>query len=556
MRDAAPPNDSVVSSTSGSRRPILIADRTVPVFKSEAPPVHAVTSGSSPILETIGADALGTVPDEPRRVHHIVKLGFLVRVSMYPVYMVVYGVHLLSRPTLPIWILACAAIYPLAWPHVARAIASRSTDTKRAELRNLLFDSFVIGCYVPLTGFSIWPNAAGLLSVAAGNASVGGGRFVLRGLGATVFGTLFVAGLGISAVDVRGASLLTECLSVVTLLLYCVVFGMHSFRQSSKVVTANRLVSEQKALVESRGVMLEERSHALEAALDAAEAANAAKGAFLANMSHELRTPLNSIIGFANVLLHNRAGRLRDEEIAYLSRIAANGSHLLTLINGILDLSKIDAGQMPLEIGPVDVAELIRDTLGEVEPLATANGVILVADVPAVAMLDADRSRLKQVLLNLVGNAVKFTPDGTVTVVLYMNWDTGQTTRIDVTDTGVGIARDRLQAVFEAFQQEDTTTSRKFGGTGLGLTITRSLVELMGWRISAESEQGRGSTFSVITSAALGAPTGIPTIVTPVRMPSLTANRSPVLRARVGPLVPAKPVEPERMLRARDVFRR
>jgi signal transduction histidine kinase len=460
--------------------------------------VHA--SPSEAIHDHPGSEsgARPVVPDAPHRVHHIVKLGFIVRVSMYPVFLAVYGVHLYSRPAISPWILLFIVLHPFIWPHVARAVAIRSADSRRAELRNLLIDAFIIGCYVPLTGYSIWPNAAGLLSITVGNGSVGGGKFALRAMAVTIFGAVITGLIAPQAVELRGATLLTECLSVGTLLIYVFVIGLNSFDQSRKFVQANRQVSVQNVLFEKHGVILEERTQALEVALRSAEAANAAKGHFLANMSHELRTPLNAIIGFANILQRNRDGRLRPDEVTYLARIGANGSHLLTLINGILDLSKIDAGEMPLEIVSVDVSALIRDTLSELEPVASVRRVRLVAHVPPVAILDADRGRLKQVLFNLVGNAIKFTFDGSVTISIAVDPVTRAITRIDVTDTGVGISPERLDAVFEAFQQEDTTTARKYGGTGLGLTITRSLVELMGWHIRAASVVGKGSTFSVI----------------------------------------------------------
>ena len=477
-------------------------------------------SPSEAIDDHPGSQA-GVPPGTPRRVHHIVKLGFIVRASMYPVFQAVYGVHLYSRQAISTWMLAFMLFYPFVWPHIARAVARRSADSRRAELRNLMFDSFVIGCYIPLTGFSIWPNAASVMSVTAGNASVAGGKFALRAFAGMLVGTLLSAVIAPHAVDLRGASLLTECLSVGMLLFFLFVFGLNSFDQSRKFVQANRQISVQNVLFEKHGVILEERTQALEVALRSAEAANAAKGHFLANMSHELRTPLNAIIGFANILQRNRGGRLRPEEVTYLSRIGANGSHLLTLINGILDLSKIDAGEMPLETVSLDVSALIRDTLHELEPVASAKRVRLVARVPDVAVLEADRARLRQVLFNLVGNAIKFTLDGTVTVSIAIDPDTRAPTRIDVVDTGIGISPERLEAVFEAFQQEDSTTSRKYGGTGLGLTITRSLVELMGWRIRAESVLGEGSTFSVVVS-----PTA-----SDVRMPS---SASPAPRSHAA----------------------
>jgi signal transduction histidine kinase/CheY-like chemotaxis protein len=249
------------------------------------------------------------------------------------------------------------------------------------------------------------------------------------------------------------------------------------------------------------------RSRLVEAQLraekDAAVETNRAKSEFLSNMSHELRTPLNSIIGFSNILLKNKAGNLREMDVTHLARIAANGKHLLGLINEVLDLSKVEAGRVELEMAWVDVVRIVQDTLEEMAPQAEAMEVRLVADVPAdVAPLHADVVRLKQIVVNLMSNAIKFTRGGTVTLRVATERDTHRPTRIDVSDTGIGIAADRLEAVFEAFKQADASTTREYGGTGLGLTITRSLAELMGWSVEVASEVGVGTTFSVVLDSA------------------------------------------------------
>lgn len=237
----------------------------------------------------------------------------------------------------------------------------------------------------------------------------------------------------------------------------------------------------------------------LRAARDAALETSRAKSMFLSNMSHELRTPLNSVIGFANILLKNKAGNLSPVDIGYLGRIATNGGHLLGLINSILDLSKIEAGKIELEITPVDIGALARETVLSMEGQAMAKGLQVVADVPdALVPIDTDQTKLKQMLINLIGNALKFTTQGAITVRVIRDPGTGRPLRIDVADSGVGIPADRLAAVFEAFQQADSSTSRQFGGTGLGLTITRSLAQLMGFDVRVASTVGVGSTFSIV----------------------------------------------------------
>jgi len=241
-----------------------------------------------------------------------------------------------------------------------------------------------------------------------------------------------------------------------------------------------------------------EAEEALATARDAAEHANRAKSEFLANMSHELRTPLNSVIGFAALLLRNRAGTFQEEDLDFLRRIHDNGRHLLDLINSVLDLAKIEAGRQDLSITKVPLENLVADVLSQFRPQLEGKAVALVADVPPdLSPLETDEGKLKQVLINLVGNALKFTERGSVTVRVVRDAATGHPVRLDVADTGIGIAPERQAAVFEAFQQGDNTTARRFGGTGLGLTITRSLLERMGYAISLDSAVGAGTTFHV-----------------------------------------------------------
>ena len=233
-------------------------------------------------------------------------------------------------------------------------------------------------------------------------------------------------------------------------------------------------------------------------AKEAAEQANRVKSEFLANMSHELRTPLNSVIGFANVLLKNKAGNLRAEDVNFLERIQINGKHLLALINQILDLSKIEAGRTELDITSVSLAALASETVAQLEGQHRDKNVKLITELPeSLARMETDESKLKQVIINLIGNAFKFTEEGTVTVRVVAEMGSGRPLRIDVADTGIGIPKDRQEAVFEAFRQADASTTRTYGGTGLGLTISRALCQLLGYRMTLSSEVGKGTTFSI-----------------------------------------------------------
>ena len=262
------------------------------------------------------------------------------------------------------------------------------------------------------------------------------------------------------------------------------------------------------AVVTFRDVSARRRANSeLVRAKEEAEAANAAKSDFLARMSHELRTPLNSVIGFSNILRKNKAGNLNSQDLGYLERIGTNGVQLLTLINDILDLSKIEAGKVSIDINSVEVGRLVEETLGQLGDRRYKDGVSIESIVPAsLGTIDTDATKLRQVLINLIGNAVKFTHAGTVTVAVECSDLTGKPTRIRVTDTGIGIAPDRISAIFAAFEQADTSTSREFGGTGLGLSISRALCELLGFRLEVESTLGKGTTFTIELSSLPGGP--------------------------------------------------
>ena len=229
-----------------------------------------------------------------------------------------------------------------------------------------------------------------------------------------------------------------------------------------------------------------------------AEEANRAKSHFMANMSHELRTPLNSVIGFANILLKRHQGEEAGRDREFLERIVANGNHLLTLINQILDLSKIESGKLELDLEDVDLRELLPSVIRQLEGQVQDRPLRLdtawaVAPLPFLA----DAGKLRQVLINLVGNAIKFTEAGTVTVEVEADPDDGTPLAIHVRDTGIGIPEDRLEDIFKAFRQADGTTARRYGGTGLGLTISRSLCQVMGFELGVESTVGKGSVFTI-----------------------------------------------------------
>ena len=248
-----------------------------------------------------------------------------------------------------------------------------------------------------------------------------------------------------------------------------------------------------------RDITERKRAEELRLAKEAAEAANVAKSSFLARMSHELRTPLHSIIGFSNLLLQNTAGNLTDQDLDYLQRILLNAKDQLQLINSILDLSKVEAGRMELQVEPILIDAILRDVVKQLEPERRSPDIEFILRLPAaVQPITTDPQKLKQVLLNIVDNALKFTQRGTVTVELIVSPTDTKPIRIDVTDTGVGIQPDRLAEIFEPFRQLEADSSPRVGGTGLGLAISRVLCDLMGYRLEVRSQPSEGSTFSVV----------------------------------------------------------
>jgi signal transduction histidine kinase len=253
-----------------------------------------------------------------------------------------------------------------------------------------------------------------------------------------------------------------------------------------------------------------------------AEAANVAKSAFLANMSHELRTPLNAIIGFSEVLIDKHFGELNENQEDYLNDILTSGRHLLALVQDILDLSKVEAGKMELELSEVSMRDLLNGSLIMIKEKAMKHGLqvsVEAEDTPETVI--ADERKVKQIVYNLLSNAVKFTPDGgsihVRTEVIERNGiqehapDTFREeirsviednhrlyVKVSVTDTGIGIKSESQHKVLEPFQQEDTSTSRRYGGTGLGLSMCKNLVELHKGALWIESVAGEGSTFSFV----------------------------------------------------------
>ena len=231
------------------------------------------------------------------------------------------------------------------------------------------------------------------------------------------------------------------------------------------------------------------------------EQASRLKSQFLANMSHEFRTPLNAILGYTHMLLQGVAGELAAPIKRQLTRIDSNGRHLLTIINEILDITRIEAGKMPMQISEFDLNELVPEVMTELDPVI-ARSKLMVTTVlsPDVPRLVSDRQKVKQILVNLLSNALKFTHQGSIEIAVDFD-PLVRLATIAVKDTGIGIAPEHHEKIFEDFRQVDDSPSRQYGGTGLGLAICRRLANSLGGRITLQSRVGRGSIFTLTIPA-------------------------------------------------------
>jgi len=315
--------------------------------------------------------------------------------------------------------------------------------------------------------------------------------------GGRVYGLLAVSIRRDLAADEEGQVLLEDIAGDIAFALYSV-----ELEEERKQAEEERieLLQQLKSLNLELEDKVKKRTKQLEEALELAEQASRAKSEFLANMSHELRTPLNAIIGFSEILQDKHFGNLNERQEEYVRDILESGKHLLSLINDILDLSKVEARKMELELSQVDIKDLLESSLIMVKEKVFKHGIRLDLHIPQELEdleITADERKLKQIMFNLLSNAVKFTPDGgAITVDARKE---GEELIISVSDTGIGIAPEDQKKIFDEFYQVKSSMFDKTPGTGLGLSLAKRLVEMHGGRIWVESKGiGKGSRFSFV----------------------------------------------------------
>jgi len=249
-----------------------------------------------------------------------------------------------------------------------------------------------------------------------------------------------------------------------------------------KVQAATGELAQQNELLRRQAIELEQASNL--------------KSQFLANMSHELRTPLNAILGYTHMLLNKVYGIPSPPQQKSLQRVDSNARHLMSIINEILDIARIESGKMPVHLDDVKLDSLVKEVLQELDPIVVRSKLIVTSHVARVPTLRTDRQKVKQILVNLLSNALKFTHKGSVTIHVSLDARTS-TVRVAVADSGIGIAEAYFRKIFEDFRQVDNSPTREYGGTGLGLAICRRFAQMLGGRITVESKIGAGSAFTL-----------------------------------------------------------
>jgi signal transduction histidine kinase/ActR/RegA family two-component response regulator len=433
-------------------------------------------------------------PRPAGRMHPLTRTIYTARSLGLLMFGAVLALYFSGGPT-PGWVWALLAFYTLAWPQLVLWVSLRSTSVEPGERLALMVDAFAAGGWSALLGFDAAACAVFVSAVVMNSAGVGGIRLVLRSVPALALGAV----AGAAAMPPSQAwpmSSATAALLAVMQVVYVAFYCHLAWRNMNKLIEARRVIRQQAA--------------ELEVARAAAEASSEAKSAFLAAMSHEIRTPMNGVIGMSSLLLDTP---LSPEQREHAQTVRDSAEALVTVINDILDFSKIEAGRLAIESAPLRPRDVVQACTDLLRYRAAENRVqvqvAIAPDVPEAVL--GDVTRLRQVLLNLLANAVKFSPGGEVRLTVEAR--AGGQLAFAVQDTGIGLSAEGLARLFQPYAQAEGSTAREYGGTGLGLVISKTLVELMGGSLSAESAgPGQGSLFRfdirapVCDAAAVEAP--------------------------------------------------
>jgi hypothetical protein len=433
-------------------------------------------------------------------VHPIVRLDHRVRTVISPLWcLVIFSLLENTGRATPLLALLLF-LHAIAWPQIAY-FSAMGANGKQAEHRNMLVDSVLIGAWVSVMYMSLWPSVLLVSVMGYCNLAVGGTRLFIQGWAGLALG--YIGGGLLAGFLLHPASPnLTTAASIAGILLLGWLFASHSYIQTRRLVDGRKMLLAQK-------LMLEGKSAELEQARAAADTANQSKSIYLANMSHELRTPLNAIIGYSELLAEEAGDNGHVELIPDLEKIHVAGKHLLAMINDVLDLSKIESGKMELSLEKLSVNVLLDGVMDTIEPLVHKQGNTLVLDACDLGSMTTDVTKLRQILINLLGNASKFTEHGMIHLRARRESVGSRSWLVfSVQDTGIGIAPAQQDKLFEPFAQADAATRGKYGGTGLGLALSRRFSELLGGDIQLESVPGEGTTFTVRVPANVRAARG------------------------------------------------